>query len=395
MFYVLQIAPHEESQIEKILRATMPETLCRQCFHPMRQMRKKIHGEWTTKTEKLLPGNVFVETDAPKEFYRELVKIPRLTKMLGKVYNEIAIDWEFEALSPEEVVWLTNVMSCGENGEIPLSQVRRDKNGEILILSGPLMYLKNSIRKVDLHRRIAKVELSFRQKKSVLHFGIEIEDMLASKISRGEIILSEMEKTVDQFIAAALQAEKYQGINFLQDTRVYLYNAIGPLQNKMAKAVSEQAYVENVKDNLIWFMNRSALIVQTIRQWLETSVPTSQQASDNYDNNIMPRVRTLTLSKSFIPNIDALNSCIRSTADIAVLDKFPMSKRIDTVESLYADLRLADSVLIEVMMLMPSNPQQVSVLKRYSSSSIANQMINRIKFIVDDCRRSYPVLFKK
>lgn len=84
-------------------------------------MKKKIHGEWRGICEKLLPGYVFVETDAPEEFYKNLVKIPRLTKMLGKVYNEAITAWDFEELAPEEVGWLTKIMSCGENGEVSLS----------------------------------------------------------------------------------------------------------------------------------------------------------------------------------------------------------------------------------------------------------------------------------
>jgi len=139
-------------------------------------MKRKLHGEWKEFREKLLPGYVFAETDAPEKFYKNLVKIPRLTKMLGKVYNEITMAWEFEELSPEETVWLTKVMSCGGNGEIPLSEVKRDESGEMQVVSGPLMYLKDNVKKIDLHRRIAKVELSFREKKSVLHFGIEIVD---------------------------------------------------------------------------------------------------------------------------------------------------------------------------------------------------------------------------
>lgn len=124
-------------------------------------MKKKIHGEWIEKREKLIRGYVFVETDYPEQFYKELVKIARLTKMLGKIYNEMTMAWEFGEISSEDVVWLSKVMSCGENGKIPLSQVARDNDGKMQIVSGSLMYLKDSIRKFDLHRRIVKVELSF------------------------------------------------------------------------------------------------------------------------------------------------------------------------------------------------------------------------------------------
>ncbi len=148
MIYVLQIAPHEETRIEKLLRESMPRSLCKQCFHPMRRMSKKLHGEWIETTEKLLPGYVFIETDAPEEFYKRLKKIPRLTKLLGKLYNESMLDWEFIGLSAEEVEWLVNIMSCGDNGEVTLSCVKRDEFGNIKVISGPLLYLTDKVKKM-------------------------------------------------------------------------------------------------------------------------------------------------------------------------------------------------------------------------------------------------------
>ena len=176
MFYVLQIAPHEESRIEKILCAFVPKSFCKQCFHPMRQMKKKIHGEWIDVREKLLPGYVFVETDSPKEFYKQLTNIPRLTKLLGKVYNETKLEWEFTALSSNETFWLTKIITHSGSGDVPLSQVKRNEDGKIQIVSGPLLYVQENVKKFDLHRRIAKVELSFKQEHALLYFGIEIVD---------------------------------------------------------------------------------------------------------------------------------------------------------------------------------------------------------------------------
>ena len=161
MFYVLQIAPHEESRIEQILRESMPSSLCKQCFHPMRRRTRKIRGEWIETSEKLLPGYVFVETDNPEMFYKRLRTIPRLTKMLGKLYNEEIATWEFTGLSADEVRWLADIMSCGEDGQVSLSCVKKDTTGNIRIISGP---------------RIAMVELSFGQRQSLLYFGIEIVD---------------------------------------------------------------------------------------------------------------------------------------------------------------------------------------------------------------------------
>ena len=174
-FYVLQVAPHEEAQVENIIRSTMPKTLCRHCFHPVRHI-KKVHSECISCHENLLPGYVFAETDFPKEFFRQLMLIPRFTKMLGVSYDLPTKTFIFEELSPKEVEWLTKIMFTDEVGEVPLSTVRRDANGEIKIVSGPLLYLVGHVKKFDLHKRIAKIELSFRNEPALLYFGIEIVD---------------------------------------------------------------------------------------------------------------------------------------------------------------------------------------------------------------------------
>ena len=44
----------------------------------------------------------------------------------------------------------------------------------VTILSGPLKDMEGYIKKIDLHRRIAKVEVDFMNQKTLLHLGIEM-----------------------------------------------------------------------------------------------------------------------------------------------------------------------------------------------------------------------------
>ena len=58
--------------------------------------------------------------------------------------------------------------------EVGLSQVSVSEDDVITILSGPLKSMEGYIRKIDLHRRIAKVEVEFMNRKTVIHLGIEM-----------------------------------------------------------------------------------------------------------------------------------------------------------------------------------------------------------------------------
>ncbi len=66
------------------------------------------------------------------------------------------------------------IMSCGVDGVMAISQVRCDEVKGIQILSGPLKCVAENVVKFDLHKRIAKVALSFKQSKVIFHFGIDI-----------------------------------------------------------------------------------------------------------------------------------------------------------------------------------------------------------------------------
>ena len=82
--------------------------------------------------------------------------------------------FDFIALSAEEVAWLTQIISKEDGDIVPLSQVSVDAQGAVRILSEPLKSLENQVLKFDLHKRIAKVQVKFNGKITVLHMGIEI-----------------------------------------------------------------------------------------------------------------------------------------------------------------------------------------------------------------------------
>ena len=172
MYYVIQVAPGKEDDVEMHITERISEELCSSCFHPMRHVRKKFHGKWRDRHEKLLPGYVFIDSEEVHGLYLELKRIPMMTKLLG---------WEREfitALTEWETAWLEKLVSIGRdgstNGEVSLSQVEVDENDEVKILSGPLQDMEGMIKKINLHKRIAEVEVEFMGRKTIIYLGIEM-----------------------------------------------------------------------------------------------------------------------------------------------------------------------------------------------------------------------------
>ena len=158
-----------EDKAEEQIRAMIEKGVYNRCFHPIRHVKKKIRGEWKELYEKLLPGYVFVTSNDVRELYLKLKYVPAFTKILGKTNDQ------FIPLPEDEVEWIEKIIdSADENMRVGISQIAVTENDEITILSGPLKNIEGCIRKIDLHRRIAKVEVDFMNRKTVIHLGVEM-----------------------------------------------------------------------------------------------------------------------------------------------------------------------------------------------------------------------------
>ncbi len=173
-YYVLQIAPRDEEKTEVHIRKILPEEVYDQCFHPTRLIRKKFHGKWVETHEKLLPGYVFVTTADAQALYLQLKKIPLLTKMLGRDMEH------FVRLSRQEEQWLDLLLkndgsrSLDERNEVGLSQIDIQEGNTIRIVSGPLAEMQGMVKKINLHKMIAEVEVPFMNGNTIIHLGIEL-----------------------------------------------------------------------------------------------------------------------------------------------------------------------------------------------------------------------------
>ncbi len=180
MWYVMQVISGQENRSVLLVKEMVSEGKIESCFVPMRRLRKKFHGEWHEVKEKLFPGYVFLVTEQPQLLYEELKRIPVLTKMLGR-YGEY-----FTPLSEADVRTLKKLQNrYGEKGnlEVEISEIVVEDGKRIRILSGPLRNLCGKIKKINLHKRIAAVEMEFMGNKRIIYLGIEMLEKKGEPIS--------------------------------------------------------------------------------------------------------------------------------------------------------------------------------------------------------------------
>lgn len=177
MWYVMQVISGREGHTVLMMERILSSGILENCFVPMRRLKKKYQGKWQEITEKLFPGYVFLITREPQLLYDELKGIPALTKLLG------SCEEYFTPLSESDVKFLQKLQkNDGINWNQPdapvagLSKVVVEEDKQVKIISGPLKNLEGQIKKMNLHKRIAVVEVEFMGNRSLLHLGIEIAD---------------------------------------------------------------------------------------------------------------------------------------------------------------------------------------------------------------------------
>ena len=171
MWYVMQVASGQENRTVFLVEKVVSEGILESCFVPVRRLRKKFRGAWHEVIEKLFPGYVFMISERPQLLYEELKQIPALTRLLGRC------DEYFTPLSEKDVRMmekLQNIMGDSGNLEVEISRIIVEKGNRIRILSGPLKDLEGQIKRVNLHKRIAEVEMEFMGSRSVVHLGVEM-----------------------------------------------------------------------------------------------------------------------------------------------------------------------------------------------------------------------------
>ena len=175
MWYAMQVVSGREGQTALMVRQLLSDRILEDCFVPVRRLRKKFHGEWHEVTEKLFPGYVFMISEQPQSLYEELKKIPTLTRILGRC------EGYFTSLSEEDVRLMKKLQDgSGKKGslEVDVSRIAVEEGSRIKVLSGPLMNLEGQIKKMNLHKRTAEVEMEFMGRKTVVYLGIEMVERM-------------------------------------------------------------------------------------------------------------------------------------------------------------------------------------------------------------------------
>lgn len=156
----LQVRPGHEHTVAERVRRVASDVL-RDCFVLERQALRRVQGSWTMATEVMYPGYVFLVTTDPQALQERLKGLPSLGQL-------IEANGRLGELCASEIAFITAF-----GGPDHLVRFSRGAivDGELVVHEGPLQGRVSQVRKIDRHKRIARLDIGGARTATV---GLEV-----------------------------------------------------------------------------------------------------------------------------------------------------------------------------------------------------------------------------
>jgi transcriptional antiterminator NusG len=168
MWYAVQVLTGEEELVRQLCEMQISEEILEKCFIPYYERPKRFHGQWHTLRQVLFPGYVFLITSDVYALYEALKQIQHFTKILG---NENCL----LPLHEGEVAFLERLGGEKHVTALSIGIIEQD---QVRITAGPLMGLEGCIKKIDRHKRTARIRVEMFGRTIDASVGLEIVEKL-------------------------------------------------------------------------------------------------------------------------------------------------------------------------------------------------------------------------
>ena len=143
MWYAIWTATGSERKLCSWIKDYVPDNLYEDCFVPLIEQNRKIKGEWKTTKKPLFPGYLFVKTDEMN--IRRIAQKLKRSELFAVI---LSTGGEYTPVSDDEIYVID--CACRNNGILG-SSIGMIEGDKITILSGPLIGMEGSIKKINRH----------------------------------------------------------------------------------------------------------------------------------------------------------------------------------------------------------------------------------------------------
>ena len=179
--YAVQVETRKErracSNMQTLLANSSHER-CREskCIVPYTEIFKRIQKVWQKEINPLFPGYVLVDTKTPEQCESIIRTAPEFLKF-------ITVGGKYTPLAPHETerigIWIGQ-----KDYLLRMSRGVLEEGGKALVIEGPLRGHEGLIVKVNRHKRLAFLEMSFLGRPTVIKVGLEIVSGVAEQQQR-------------------------------------------------------------------------------------------------------------------------------------------------------------------------------------------------------------------
>lgn len=168
MYYAIQVQGAKEDFIISLINSKVSHDIFDEVFTPKREISRKSDGKEVILSKVMFPGYIFVSSNNIKEFSTNMLYLPQFAKVLGRDKET----QDFVPLSDEECIMIDTLCGKDSGRLLETSFVSIQEGKKVKVIAGPLLGFEGKIHKVDLHKRVAYVEVSMLGNTFDVQFGI-------------------------------------------------------------------------------------------------------------------------------------------------------------------------------------------------------------------------------
>jgi transcriptional antiterminator NusG len=141
---------------------------------------RRYEGAWHLERQNLFPGYVFLESEDPERLLREIEESPYLREIFAERSSLVVPE-------PEEELFLRKL--CGREHHFGMSR-GYIRDGRTFVTEGPLRGREQLIRKIDRHKRVARLRIPGQDREDQLRMWGREQGYEAAALGNRKAVLS-------------------------------------------------------------------------------------------------------------------------------------------------------------------------------------------------------------
>lgn len=164
IWYVLYCPNQKEEELLKACKRHLTREALEDAFVLTYDRMRRYNGAWHLERQPLFPQYLFLESRNEERLKDEL-------KQYTQVFSVLESSGKLVRVEPEEEKLLRMLCGAGHHSQMSRGYIR---DGQTVVTEGPLRGRENLIRKIDRHKRIARVGMPSAGRFREMQVGLEI-----------------------------------------------------------------------------------------------------------------------------------------------------------------------------------------------------------------------------